>query len=56
MSLYDRFFNIFVPKTIKYDLKTEHIKERYEIVTAINEAGEEVTLEFPKAYKGIVSI
>ena len=56
MSLYDKLLNIFVPKTIKYDLKTEHIKEGYEIVIAINEAGEEVTLEFPKAYKGIVSI
>lgn len=56
MSLYDRLFGIFVPKTIKYDLKMEHTKEGYEIVTAINEAGEEVTLEFPKTYKGIVSI
>ena len=56
MSLYDRLFSIFVPKTIKYDIKTEHIKEGYEIVNAINEAGEEVILEFPKTYKGLVSI
>lgn len=56
MSLYDRLFNIFIPKTLRYDVKTEHTKEGYEIVTAINEAGEEVTLEFPKTYKGLVSI
>ena len=53
MSLYDRLFNIFIPKTLSYDIKTEHTKEGYEIVTAINEAGEEITLQFPKTYKGL---
>lgn len=56
MSLYDRLFNIFVPKTIKYDMKTQRVKEGYEIVTATNEVGEEIILEFPKVHKGIVSV
>ena len=56
MSLYDQLFNIFIPKTIKYDIKTKYDKDGCEIITTINEVGEEVTLTFPKAYKGIVSV
>jgi len=56
MSIYERLFNIFIPKTIEHDPKPNYDKDGYEIVTAINEAGEEGTLAFPKSYKGLVSV
>jgi len=56
MSLYNLFFNFFVPKSMRDDLKCKIDKGDYEVVVAFNEVGEEVILEFPKAYKGIVSV
>jgi hypothetical protein len=56
MSIYERLFNIFIPKTLEYDLKPDYHKDGYEIVTAINEAGEEIILEFPKFYKGLARV
>ena len=56
MNIYERLFNIFIPKTIEYDPKPNYHKDGYEIVTAINEVGEEVILEFTKSYKGLVSV
>lgn len=56
MNIYERLFNIFIPKTIEYDPKPNYHKDGYEIITAINEAGEEIILEFPKSYKGLVSV
>ena len=56
MSLYDKLFNIFVPKTLDYDPKPKYHKNGYEIITTTNEVGEEVILEIPKSYKGIVSV
>ena len=56
MNIYERLFNIFIPKTLDYDLKPDYDKDGYKIVTAINEVGEEVILAFPKSYKGLVSV
>jgi len=56
MIIYEILFNIFIQKTIDHDLIFKNKKTAYEIVTAINEAGEEVTLAFPKSYKGLVSV
>ena len=36
MSIYERLFNIFIPKTLDYDLKPDYDKDGYKIVTAIN--------------------
>ena len=56
MSIYERLFNIFIPKTLDYDLKPDYDKDGYKIVTAINEAGEEIILELPKSYKGLARV
>ena len=56
MSFYTRFFDFFVPKSVKEDTKCKIDNGDYEIVVAFNEVGEEVILQLPKAYKGIARV
>ena len=41
MSFYTRFFDFFVPKSVKEDTKCKIDNGDYEIVIAFNEVGEE---------------
>ena len=56
MSLYNLFFGFFAPKSMRDETKCKVDKGDHEIVVAFNEVGEEVLIQFPKAYKGIVSV
>lgn len=56
MNLYDKILNIFAPKPVHKDYKSKYTKEGFEVIVATNEVGEEVILEIPKDYKGIIRV
>lgn len=56
MNFYDKILNIFAPKPVQKDYKSKYTKEGFDVIVATNEVGEEVILEIPKDYKGIIRV